>query len=323
MTVKSPKATTPASRSLQPRTALPPAQGRDRRRDSRKQRKDAFELKPGAPAVAADVLAGGRASADSAWKIEGYAFAKVDPPVAHEDPGRSGARCQLPRRPPAPAVQIGEIRFRGLKRMHENFVRKRLLVHSGEQYGASKIERPARTCWRIGVFSSVSVQMGTAADSDGRGADHLPGARAAAACRERERRLFQRSGRQHRRHLDRSRPLGQGGPAHFSATAINLGGGTATNGIGYDLSAKYLMPDWAHRDQSLQTGVGALNQSLEAYDQTALTFGVTEPQALEYLERAAPASHYEEERIVASTNASWPELHAAGDDCVRQPPPRA
>ena len=32
---------------------------------------------------------------------------------------------------------------------------------------------------------------------------------------------------------------------------INLGG-TATTGIGYDTSAKYIIPEFAHRDQQLQ-----------------------------------------------------------------------
>jgi translocation and assembly module TamA len=60
----------------------------------------------------------------------------------------------------------------------------------------------------------------------------------------------------------------------LSAQMINLGG-TATTGIGYNTSARYLLPQFAHRDQSLQFALGALNQSLEAYDQTAQTAGVT------------------------------------------------
>ena len=55
---------------------------------------------------------------------------------------------------------------------------------------------------------------------------------------------------------------------------INLGG-TATTGIGYETSAKYIIPEFAHRDQSLQFAVGAIKQSLQAYDQKAVTTGVT------------------------------------------------
>ncbi|MBV8405608.1 MAG: BamA/TamA family outer membrane protein, partial [Gammaproteobacteria bacterium] len=60
----------------------------------------------------------------------------------------------------------------------------------------------------------------------------------------------------------------------LSATAINLGG-TATTGLGYDTSAKYIIPEFAHRDQSLQFALGAIKQSLQAYQQKAVTSGVT------------------------------------------------
>jgi translocation and assembly module TamA len=59
----------------------------------------------------------------------------------------------------------------------------------------------------------------------------------------------------------------------LSASVINLGG-TDTTGLGYDTSAKYIIPDFAHRDQQLQFAVGAIKQSLQAYDQTAQTSGV-------------------------------------------------
>src|SRR4029077_18204781 len=60
----------------------------------------------------------------------------------------------------------------------------------------------------------------------------------------------------------------------LSATVTGLGG-TATTGVGYDTSAKYIIPEFAHRDQSLQFAVGAIKQSLQAYQQKAVTSGVT------------------------------------------------
>ena len=59
-----------------------------------------------------------------------------------------------------------------------------------------------------------------------------------------------------------------------AASIINLGG-SDTTGVGYDTSAKLLLPEFGRRDQSLQFAVGALKQSLEAYDQTTRTTGVT------------------------------------------------
>jgi translocation and assembly module TamA len=60
----------------------------------------------------------------------------------------------------------------------------------------------------------------------------------------------------------------------LSATVDGLGG-TATTGVGYDVTAKYIIPEFAHRDQSLQFAVGAIKQSLQAYQQKAVTTGVT------------------------------------------------
>jgi len=60
----------------------------------------------------------------------------------------------------------------------------------------------------------------------------------------------------------------------LAASIINVGGSDST-GVGYDTSAKYLIPDFGRRDQSLQFAVGAIKQSLQAYDQTARTTSVT------------------------------------------------
>jgi translocation and assembly module TamA len=232
----------------------------------------ALGLTSGAPAVASQVLAAGD-RLQTALEDQGYAFAKVDPPVATEDPPNrvldvsfhvvTGAR-----------VNIGEIRITGLKRMKESFVRKRLLVHKGEQYGASKIEKARKDLLALGVFTAVTVQVGTAADSAG----EVP-----ITFRIRERAL-------HAVSLNAAYSTDLGGSAGVTwaqrdmtgnadqltlgVQVLNLGGDAAT-GIGYDVTAKYLMPDFGHRDQSLQLAVQAINQSLQAYDQKAITFGAT------------------------------------------------
>ena len=234
--------------------------------------RDTFDLKTGGPAVAATVLAAGE-RLQTALEDEGYAFAKVDPPIAQEIPDErvldvsfhvvTGAK-----------VQIGAIRFRGLKRMRENFVSRRLLIHQGELYGASKVERARKDLLALGVFTSVTVQLGTAADSAGQ----VP-----LTFRVRERLL-------HAVSVNGAYSTDLGGSAGVTwthrdvsgkadqlilgANVLNLGG-TASTGIGYDLSAKYLLPEFGHRDQTLQLAVQALNQSLQAYDQKAITFGAT------------------------------------------------
>jgi len=229
-------------------------------------------LASGAPAIASDVLAGG-ARLLTTLENQGYAFAKVDPPVAHEDPDKHVLNLSF-HVVTGPRVQIGEIRFEGLKRVHERLVRRRLLLRTGQSYSAIAVEQARKDLLTLGVFAAVSVRLAEAPDTSGR----VPV-------------TFQMSERpRHAVGLNAgySSDLGGSGGVtwsdrnvrgnaeqlNLSARVINLGG-TASTGIGYDTSAKYIIPEFAHRDQSLQFGVGAIKQSLKAYDQTAETTGVT------------------------------------------------
>ncbi len=263
--------------------------------DIPKQLQGALGLQTGAPAVASEVLAGGD-RLQTAIGDQGYAFAKVDPPVAYEDPDRRVLNVTF-HVVTGPSVKIGEIRIRGLRHVHEDYVRRRLLVHTGEDYGATKIERARKDLLAAGVFSSVSVQLGTEAESKA-------GVPVTFRVRERP---------QHAAGVNAAYSSDLGGSTGFnwtnrdvsgkadqltlSATAINLGGGTSTTGIGYDTSAKYLIPDWKLRDQSLQVAVGALKQQLQAYDQNALTTGVTVSRKLSKIWSASAGVTAEEERI--------------------------
>jgi translocation and assembly module TamA len=229
-------------------------------------------LKSGEPAVASQVLAAGE-RLQTALEDEGYAFAKVDPPIAHEDPQNRVLDVSF-HVVAGTRVNIGEIRIRGLQRMRESFVRRRLLVQTGEQYGASKIEKARKDLLALGVFTSVTVQVGTTANSAG----EVP-----ITFRVRERALHAVSlsaaystdlgGSSGVTWTDRNM-TGKADQLTLGASVLNLGG-SASTGVGYDLTAKYLLPEFGHRDQSLQLAVQAINQSLEAYDQKALTFGAT------------------------------------------------
>jgi translocation and assembly module TamA len=230
-----------------------------------------FTLAPGAPAVASEVLAAG-ARVLTTLQQQGYAFAKVDPPVAYEDQTlpvldvtfhvEAGAR-----------VKIGEIRFDGLKRVHEKRVRRRLTLRSGQLYNPSAIEAARRDLSTLGPFSAISVQLGTA-DADG----DVP---VTFFVRERPRHAVtvntaystDLGGSGGITWTDRN-VFGNAEQLKITASLINLGG-TSTTGIGYDTSAKFTVPDLGHRDQSVQVSVGAIKQSLLAYDQKAITTGVT------------------------------------------------
>jgi translocation and assembly module TamA len=257
--------------------------------------KTALALKSGAPAIAAGVLAAGE-RLRNALGDEGYAFAKVDPPTARRDPANrvldvrfhvvTGAR-----------VEIGQIQLLGLKDMDETFIRRRLLVHTGEQYGATKLETARRDLLALGVFSSVGVSIGSSTDSEGRvpvsfqvreKKPHAVGVTAAYSSD-----LGGNAGVS----WTKRNISGKADSLALSASAIDLGGGTASQGIGYDVSGKYTIPQFKRRDQTLQVSVGGLKQSLDAYDQTAATAGVTLTRKLSSVWNASVGFTAERERI--------------------------
>jgi len=229
-------------------------------------------LVSGAPAIATDVLAGG-ARLLTALENQGFAFVKVDPPVAREDPHRHVLNVTF-HVVTGPHVQIGEIQFEGLKRVHERLVRRRLLLHTGEPYSALAVERARRDLLTLGVFASVDVRLADSPDGEGR----VP---VTFQMEERPRHAVSLSGA-YSSDLGGSAGVtwsdrnvrGNAEQLSLSATVINLGG-TATTGVGYDTSAKYVLPEFAHRDQSLQFAVGGIKQALQAYEQKAVTSGMT------------------------------------------------
>ncbi len=234
--------------------------------------RNSLGLKSGQPAVAAVVLEGG-ARMLTALQEQGYAFAAVDPPVAYEsaDAPVLDLRFHVVM---GSKVNIGELRIEGLKRVRESLLRERLLLHTGQPYSSSAIERARRDLLALGVFSQVSLSIGSAVDDSG-------GVPITFKVRERLRHTFS-AGAAFSSDLGGSGTVKWsdrnvfGGAQQFSisASVLNLGG-SDTTGVGYDGTATYLMPDFLHRDQTLQFAVSALKQSLQAYDQTARTTSVT------------------------------------------------
>jgi translocation and assembly module TamA len=110
----------------------------------------ALGLEPGAPANAVEVL-DAQARLLNALQEHGYAFATVDAPVAYEDPVEFALDVTF-KASRGESVAIGEIAITGLKRIQESFVRKRLLLKSGERYSPSKIEKARRDLLGLGVL---------------------------------------------------------------------------------------------------------------------------------------------------------------------------
>ncbi len=206
-------------------------------------------------------------------------------------------------------VNIGEVSIQGLKRVHESLLRARLLLHTGDPYSASSIERARRDLLALGVFSQVSVSVGTAVDDSG-------GVPVAFKVRERLRHTFSVSsafssdlgGSGTVKWTDRN-VFGGAQQFSISASVINLGG-SDTTGIGYDTTATYLLPDFLRRDQALQFSVSALKQSLQAYDQTARTTGVTLSRKISSIWTVSVGGTTTDEQIIQDNTTRFYTLFA-------------
>ena len=234
--------------------------------------RETLGLNTGQPAVAAVVLAGG-SHLLSALQEQGYAFAQVDAPVAYEAADAPVLDLNF-HVVAGRKVNIGDIHIEGLQRIHESLVRRRLLLHTGDVYKPSAIEAARRDLLGLSVFGQVSVQTGTQPDESG-------GVPITFKIRERLRHAISLAaafssdlgGSGGATWTDRNL-FGNAEQLSLSANIINLGG-SDTTGTGYDTSVKYLLPEFLHRDQSLQFVVSAIKQQLQAYDQTAKTASAT------------------------------------------------
>ena len=254
-----------------------------------------FGLSPGDPATAAAIIAaGGRLQAN--LQEQGFPFAQVDAPIAYEDAVDPVLDLEV-HVTRGPAAVIGEIRFTGLQRVQEKFLRARLLLHAGEKFSPAAIERARKDLSSLGVFAAVGTQVGVALDAAG-------GVPITFVIRERARHAVSFTtayssdlgGSVGTAWSDRD-VLGGAQQLSVSGSVINLGG-SATTAIGYNAAVKYVTPDFLVRDQSLQLAVGAIQQSLQAYDQTARTAGVTLDRKLSMHWSATAGVSLSDERIV-------------------------
>jgi translocation and assembly module TamA len=223
-------------------------------------------IEPGQPALAAQVLAA-QGHLRDALRADGYPLAKVPMPIAtlRMDEDKLDVEFQPEV---GPKANIGPISFSGLKHMNESFVRRRLLLHQGEQFSPKVIEAARQDLASIGVFSVVRAEPADALDPEGQ----LPirfdlterplhavdlnvaystdlGVNFSTAWHDRN--LF-------------------GNAEQLNLTAAVQLGGDAVTKPGYQVGAQFLKPDFLARDQSLEADVNAVKQSLQAYDQTAL-----------------------------------------------------
>ena len=257
--------------------------------------RDKLGLAPGQPAIAAEVLAA-QARLLTALQEEGHGLAKVDPPDAYLDPPDHGVDIVF-RVETGPRVDIGAIALHGLRDVNEEFIRRRLLVHSGELYQPSKIEAARQDLAALGVFSGVAVNAADRVDAEGRlpltfdfqeRPKHAIGLTAAYST--------DLGGIPKLSWSDRNL-FGNAEQLNLSAAGTGLGG-DASRGLGYNLTGQFIKPDFLARDQSLQFDLGALKQDLQAYDQTAYTADVSLHRKLSERWSASIGVTTEQERIL-------------------------
>jgi len=226
--------------------------------------RDKLELAAGAPAVAADVLAA-RDRLLNAVREDGYPLAQVDLQPVTLRPSDNAVDVVFDAST-GPRADIGPIQIDGLEAMHEDFVRRRLMLHQGEQFSPSSIDAARQDLMSLGVFSQVRMEPAGQLDAH----DNLPITIAVT-----ERKLHSVDvGVAYSTDLGISLNAGWHDRNLFgNAEQLNLTGsvdlgGTAVNGLGYRFNAQFIKPDFLARDQQLELDLTALKQNLKAYDQT-------------------------------------------------------
>jgi translocation and assembly module TamA len=227
-----------------------------------------LEIAPGQPAVAATVLDSGTKLL-TALEEDGYALAKVETPVATEDVGARAIDVSF-KVDTGPRVTIGEIVFKGLHDVHEAFVRRSLTIHTGQLYQPSKIEAARQALLGLGVFSGAAVHGADRLDAAGR----MP---LIFELQERPEHAVAFSGAYSTdlglslsaSWSDRNL-LGNAEQLNLSAAGTELGG-TATTGLGYNVTAQFIEPEFMARQNDLELDLTGIKQQFIAYDQTAET----------------------------------------------------
>ena len=240
--------------------------------------RNALDLAPGAPAVAADVLAA-QARVLAALRRNGYALAKVDTPVAVLGPAQRTLDVSY-KVDAGPQVDLGPIGLQGLGGVNPAFVRRRLLIHPGEQFNPDTIETARTDLLSLGVFSSVTAQAATSTDPKGqlpitfRFVERPRNAISANVAYSTD--LGASAGVTYtRRNL-----FGNAERLDLGATATQLGG-TDTTAPGYDVTAALTKPDiFGVRNQDLRLSLEAVKQDLQAYSRTAGIAGVAVTRVL-------------------------------------------
>ena len=263
----------------------------------------AFDLAPGAPARAADVLAAG-AAVLAALRESGHALAEVPPPEAVVD--HDARTLDIRYRPePGPRLALGEVSVSGLDRLREDWVHRRLGLAPGEAYSPSRLEEARNALLASGAVAWARLAPADAPDTDGR----LP---LTLELAERPRRSLRLSGAY-------SSDEGLNAAASWlhrnlwgGAEQLDLRGevrGLTSAAIGdpgeldYLAAATLRVPDIRVRDLDLRLDLGAVSERPDGFDRDAVTAGAA-------LERRFS------NRLLASAGLAWERSRIAQEGPV-------
>ncbi len=232
----------------------------------------ALQLAPGDPARAAEVLEAGDRMR-TALLNDGHALAKVGAPVATLEVNADALDVSFPVEA-GPRVDLGPIAISGETRLHESYIRRRLLLAQGQVFDPVAIEKARQDLAAVPAIASVRIRPAEALDAAGQ----LP---VQVEVAERPLRVVD---------LGAAYSTDQGGSVSASwthrdlfgnAEVLALGvaatqlGGTAATQPGYNATAVLTLPDWWQRAQTLSLNLQAVREYLQAYDRTAAIAGVT------------------------------------------------
>ena len=264
-----------------------------------------LDLHTGQPAVAADVIGAGTRLLRG-LQDKGYAFAKVEAPVAYERPDARELDVTYTVAT-GKTAHFGAIEVTGLQHTERSSVLTRLGMHSGDPYSADAIDKARRNLLAMGVFGTVVVSIPPAPSSDG----SVP---VTFRLTERKRHPVDLhagystdlGGSAGVTWTDRNL-LGHAEQLNLSASVINLNG-SASNGVVYTSGAQLILPEFLHPQQTLQFSLNAIKQSLLTYDQTSETAGVTLTRTLSKIWSASVGFTATQDQIYQPQELYVPDL---------------
>lgn len=226
-----------------------------------------MDLKSGAAAVAAEVLAA-RDRLQTALQEQGHAYARVDQPIAYLDAHEPLLDLTL-KADPGPIYTFGPVHIEGQKRAKLAFLRRQVVIRTGQLYRSSAVEQTRSNLLGLGIFAAVTVRLPPQATVQNEQlpitfvvveqALHTVTLNAAYSSD-----LGGSAGATWTQHD----LLGHAEQLAVRASIINVGC-TTCNGLGYDTGAQLTKPDFLQNGQSLLVGLSAIRQYLIAYNQIA------------------------------------------------------